>query len=138
MGTRVGINGFGRMGRLVLKAGWGSEDLEFVHINEPFGGLEGAAHLLEFDSVHGRWNRNIRPENEKLRIDDTLLSFSEKTAPDNVPWKERGIDIVLECSGKFRTKETLEPYLAQGVRKVIVSAPVKEGMFNIVVGCNDE
>lgn len=138
MRTRVGINGFGRMGRLVLKAGWGLEEIEFVHINEPFGGLEGAAHLLEFDSVHGRWNRHIYPENGQLRIDDTFLSFSEMKSPDNVPWQELGIDIVLECSGKFRTKELLEPYLAQGVRKVIVSAPVKEGVFNIVVGCNDD
>jgi glyceraldehyde 3-phosphate dehydrogenase len=138
MRTRVGINGFGRMGRLILKAGWGSEDLEFVHINEPFGGLEGAAHLLEFDSVHGRWNRNICPRDGKLWIDDTPLSFSEMTVPEDIPWKEMGIDIVLECSGKFRTKASLEPYLGQGVRKVIVSAPVKEGVFNIVMGCNDD
>lgn len=70
MGTRVGINGFGRMGRLALRAGWRSKEIEFVHINEPFGGLEGAAHLLEFDSVHGRWDRKIRSENGKLWIDD--------------------------------------------------------------------
>ena len=138
MKTRVGINGFGRMGRLALKAGWLSNDIEFVHINEPFGGLEGAAHLLEFDSVHGRWDRNIRPDQGKLWIDDTSLTFSEMTTPSEVPWPEMSIELVLECSGKFRTKALLEPCLAQGVRKVIVSAPVKEGVFNIVMGCNDD
>ncbi len=137
MKTRVGINGFGRMGRLALKAGWLFQDIEFVHINEPFSGLEGAAHLLEFDSVHGRWDQNIRAKQGKLWIDGTSLSFSEMMAPSEVPWQDMGIDIVLECSGKFRTTALLEPYLAQGVRKVIVSAPVKDGVFNIVMGCND-
>jgi glyceraldehyde 3-phosphate dehydrogenase len=137
MGIRVGINGFGRIGRLVLRAGWVREDIEFVHINEPAGGLEAASHLLTFDSVHGRWGDNVRPADGQLWIDDHALSFSEKKMPGEVPWQERGVEIVLECSGKFRTPQLLEPYFGQGVRKVIVAAPVKQGGFNIVLGCND-
>lgn len=137
MGIRVGINGFGRIGRLVLRAGWRCEDIEFVHINEPAGGLEAAAHLLTFDSVHGRWGDNIRSADGQLWIDDRAISFSEKKAPGEAPWQAMGVDIVLECSGKFRTPQLLDPYFEQGVRKVIVAAPVKQGGFNIVMGCND-
>ncbi|MEZ4712001.1 MAG: ArsJ-associated glyceraldehyde-3-phosphate dehydrogenase [Caldilineaceae bacterium] len=138
MTTRVGINGFGRMGRLALRAGWArSSDIEFVHINDPLIGLEGTAHLLEFDSVHGRWGKQIALEDGRLLIDKSSLSFSEFRTPADVPWRELGVDMVLECSGKFRTLSTLEPYLTHGVRKVIVAAPVKEGVFNIVMGCND-
>lgn len=137
MSIRVGINGFGRIGRLVLRAGWQREDIEFVHINEPAGGLETAAHLLTFDSVHGRWGGSIRPADGQLWIDDSVLSFSEKKTPGEVPWQEKGVEIVLECSGKFRTPQLLDPYFGQGVRKVIVAAPVKQGGFNIVMGCND-
>jgi len=103
MGIRVGINGFGRIGRLVLRAGWRREDIEFVHINEPAGGLEVAAHLLTFDSVHGRWGDNIRPADGQLWIDDSAISFSEKKTPGEAPWRAMGVEIVLECSGKFRT-----------------------------------
>ncbi|MEM7345539.1 MAG: ArsJ-associated glyceraldehyde-3-phosphate dehydrogenase [Chloroflexota bacterium] len=137
MTVRVGINGFGRMGRLVLRAGWMFPDIEFVHINEPFGGLEGAAHLLLFDSIHGQWDQAVHCTDETLEINDRPLTFSEETEPAQVPWQDLGVDIVLECSGKFRTRALLDPYLAQGVRKVIVAAPVKEDVFNIVVGCND-
>ncbi|MCB0095993.1 MAG: ArsJ-associated glyceraldehyde-3-phosphate dehydrogenase [Caldilineaceae bacterium] len=137
MTIRIGINGFGRMGRLVLRAGWAAQPIEFVHVNDPLIGLEGAAHLLEFDSVHGQWAKNIAIRDRQLDIDNVSLSFSEHRTPEDVPWRELGVDMVLECSGKFRTLATLEPYLAHGVRKVIVATPVKEGVFNIVMGCND-
>jgi glyceraldehyde 3-phosphate dehydrogenase len=137
MTIRIGINGFGRIGRLALRAGWQRDDIEFVHINDPAIGLEGAAHLLEFDSVHGRWVQDVCSEQDRLQIGDRRLSFSEAKAPAEVPWRELGVDLVLECSGKFRTRETLTPYLTQGVRKVIVSAPVKGNILNIVMGCND-
>ena len=137
MPIRVGINGFGRMGRLVLRAGWALPDIEFVHINEPFGGIEGAAHLLTFDTIHGQWDKGVCVTNGEIKIEDQSLTFSEATEPTDAPWQEMGVDIVLECSGKFRTKGLLEPYLAHGIRKVIVAAPVKEGVFNIVMGCND-
>jgi glyceraldehyde 3-phosphate dehydrogenase len=137
MTIRVAINGFGRMGRLILRAGWGSPDIEFVHINDPFVNAHSAAHLLEFDSVHGRWQRDIRAENGSLHIEAKPLTLSDKRTPAEVAWPAQEVDIVLECSGQFRTMDTLQPYLDQGVGKVIVSAPVKEGVFNIVMGCND-
>ena len=137
MATRIGINGFGRMGRLALRAGWGRPDLEFVHINEIAGGPRTAAHLLTFDSVHGRWNRLVEASDDALLIDGRSVSFSAVTMPGEVPWSKAGVDVVLECSGKFRTTETLNAYFGAGVKTVIVAAPVKTGALNIVMGVND-
>jgi glyceraldehyde 3-phosphate dehydrogenase len=138
MTIRIGINGFGRIGRLALRAGWGKPTIDFVHINDPGLNLEAAAHLLEFDSVHGRWDRQLRAGAEQLHIGEKALTFSTSKEPGAVPWQTYGVDLVLECSGKFRTRQTLEPYLAKGVQKVIVAAPVKEEVLNIVMGCNDD
>ncbi len=136
--ARVAINGFGRIGRLVLRAGWGDPHLEFVHINEVKGGTEAAAHLLKFDSVHGRWAPDVVAQGrDKITIDGTPLSFSEGTSPGEVAWANYGVDVVLECSGKFRTPELLAPYYEKGVKKVIVAAPVKEEALNVVYGIND-
>ncbi len=133
----VGINGFGRMGRLALRAGWGSSDLAFVHVNELHGDVATAAHLLEFDSVHGRWPHEIAA-NERLVIDGIPVGYSGVGQPGAVPWGELGVEIVLECTGAFRTRETLEPYFEQGVKKVVVAAPVKKDALNVVVGVNDD
>jgi glyceraldehyde 3-phosphate dehydrogenase len=135
--ARVAIHGFGRMGRLVLRAAWGWPELTFAHVNEMKGGPEAAAHLLKFDSVHGRWGPEVTAAGGQVRIDAGALTFSAHPTPGEVPWDELGIDIVLECSGKFRTPESLAPYFRRGVRKVIVAAPVKEGALNLVVGVND-
>ena len=137
MSIRVGINGFGRMGRLALREAWDWPDLEIVHINEVKGGSETAAHLLEFDSVHGRWRRDIRADDNSVVIDEKAVSFSEDKSPGDVSWDKMGVDIVIESSGKFRTTVLLQPYFDRGVKKVIVAAPVKEGAFNIVMGVND-
>jgi glyceraldehyde 3-phosphate dehydrogenase len=137
LSVRIGINGFGRIGRLALRAAWGWPELTFAHINELKGDAATSAHLLTFDSVHGRWSRDIHGEGDTLAIDDTTISYSSAPDPGAVSWREHGIDIVLECSGKFRTAETLQPYFQQGVRKVIVAAPVKNEVLNIVVGVND-
>ena len=136
--VQIGINGFGRMGRLALRAGWESPDLAFVHVNEPHGDTATAAHLLEFDSVNGRWPRRIECAGARLEIDGAALGYSRAAEPGAVPWGELGVEIVLECSGMFRTRETLDPYFAQGVRKVVVAAPVKDGALNVVVGVNDD
>jgi glyceraldehyde 3-phosphate dehydrogenase len=138
MSVRIGINGFGRMGRLALRAGWSAPDLSFVHVNETKGGVAAAAHLLKFDSVHGRWPLDVTEEANQICIDGQRLSFSESAAPGDVAWDELDIDVVLECSGKFKTAEALAPYFQRGVRKVIVAAPVKEGALNVVVGVNDD
>ncbi|MEA5574827.1 ArsJ-associated glyceraldehyde-3-phosphate dehydrogenase [Anabaena sp. UHCC 0451] len=137
MRMRVGINGFGRMGRLALRAAWDWPEIEFVHINEIKGGVEAAAHLLKFDSVHGRWTPKVEVDENLVSIEGKFLSFSEYSQPGEVPWEKFGVDMVLECSGKFRTPETLNPYFQRGVQKVIVAAPVKEGALNIVMGVND-
>jgi glyceraldehyde 3-phosphate dehydrogenase len=135
--VRVGINGFGRMGRLALRAGWGAKGIDIVHVNELKGGAETSAHLLTFDSVHGRWPHEVRAAGGALEIDGTKVGYSEQAAPGQIPWRDAGVDIVLECTGKFRTTETLAPYFEKGLRKVIVAAPVKEGALNVVMGCND-
>lgn len=137
MTIRVGINGFGRIGRLALRAAWGWSDIEFVHINEIKGGAVTSAHLLKFDSVHGRWAPDVAAKEDKILIDGKPLSFSEYSEPGKVDWADFGVDIVLESSGKFRTPETLAPYFDKGVKKVIVAAPVKEEALNIVMGVND-
>lgn len=137
--TRVGINGFGRMGRLALRAGWGSEQVEFVHVNELHGDAEVAAHLLAFDSIHGRWDRDVVAEDDALRIAGRRLGFSSDATPGAVAWGDHGVDVVIESSGRFRTMDALEPYFSRGVQKVVVAAPVKdERALNVVVGINDD
>ncbi|HEV2060984.1 MAG TPA: ArsJ-associated glyceraldehyde-3-phosphate dehydrogenase [Solirubrobacteraceae bacterium] len=136
--TRVAINGFGRMGRLALRAAWGRDDLRFVHVNELHGDAATAAHLLSFDSVHGRWDCAATGDGSTLTVDGAALGYGAAAVPEDVPWEDYGAEIVLECSGRFRTIESLQPYFAHGVKKVIVAAPVKDPRaLNVVVGVND-
>jgi glyceraldehyde 3-phosphate dehydrogenase len=135
--TRIGINGFGRMGRLALRAAWGRTELEFTHINELNGDAATGAHLLEFDSVHGRWPHDISSLDGTLVVDDQAIGYSDRAEPGAVAWDEHGVDVVIECSGKFRTRASLEPYFERGVRKVVVAAPVKPDALNLVMGVND-
>jgi glyceraldehyde 3-phosphate dehydrogenase len=125
------------MGRLAFRAAWGSPEIEFAHINEIGGDGATSAHLLYFDSVHGRWNREVRGEPDRIVLDGKAVSHSSQKDFTAVPWKEKGVEIVLESSGKFRTVEQLEGYIKAGVKKVIVAAPVKKGALNIVMGVND-
>ncbi|MFP5413261.1 MAG: ArsJ-associated glyceraldehyde-3-phosphate dehydrogenase [Gammaproteobacteria bacterium] len=147
---RVGINGMGRIGRLALRAAFGAAErpsddpragnrLEVVHLNEIKGGAAATAHLLAFDSVQGRWRADIAAEGEALvRIGDRKLSFSSHASPGDIPWGDLGVDLVLECTGKFLTPETIQGHLDRGAKRVIVAAPVKVGkVLNIVVGVND-
>lgn len=148
---RVGINGMGRIGRLALRAAMGAAErqaddpragnrLEVVHLNELKGGAAATAHLLAFDSVQGKWRADIRAEGEDtIRIDERKLSFSSHATAAEIPWGELGVDVVLECTGKFLTPETLQGHLDRGAKRVIVAAPVKTGgVLNIVVGINHE
>ncbi len=133
--TRVGINGFGRMGRLALRAAWGGSDFDFTQVNELHGDAATSAHLLTFDSVHGRWPHDSEGTGDVLSIDGRRLGYSQHATPGEAPWD---VDVVLECSGRFRTRESLQPYFDAGVKKVIVAAPVKDGgALNVVVGVND-
>ena len=147
---RVGINGMGRIGRLALRAAFGAAErgeddprranrLDIVHVNEVKGGAAATAHLLAFDSVQGRWRAPIAAEGaDGLRIGDKRIGFTEHTTPAAIPWGDLGVDLVLECSGKFLTEATLRGHLDRGAKRVIVAAPVKEAsVLNIVVGVND-
>jgi glyceraldehyde 3-phosphate dehydrogenase len=149
--VRVGINGMGRIGRLALRAALGAAQrpvddprsdhrLEVVHLNELKGGAAATAHLLAFDSVQGRWRADIEAEGDAvLRIDDHRLGFSAHGGAEQIPWGDLGVDLVLECTGKFLMPETLQGHLDRGARRVIVAAPVKVGnVLNIVVGINHE
>ncbi len=139
MSVRIGVNGFGRMGRLALRAGWDDPALEFVHVNELAGDAATAAHLLMFDSVHGRWDRQVGGSGDGLEVDGNRIGYRSAAAPADVDWAGAGIEVVLECTGKHRTLASLEPYFEAGVKKVIVAAPVKEeGALNVVIGVNDE
>jgi len=140
MAIRIGINGFGRMGRLGFRAGWDASELEIVHVNEISCDSSCSAHLLEFDSVHGRWNRAISAQDNAMIVDGKQISYSSEKTPADVDWKSMGIELVVECSGKFKTIDTLQTYFEQGVKKVVVSAPVKDkalNILNIVMGVND-
>ena len=137
MAVRIGINGFGRMGRLAVRAAFGHPQIDVVHINEVKGSAETAAHLLEFDSVHGRWPISIGAGTDSITVEDRRIAYSDFSKPAEVPWEDAGVEVVVECSGKFVTREALEPYFESGVRKVVVAAPVKKGALNLVMGVND-
>ncbi|MDP3423575.1 MAG: ArsJ-associated glyceraldehyde-3-phosphate dehydrogenase [Burkholderiaceae bacterium] len=146
---RIGINGMGRMGRLALRAAFGAVDrplddprasnrLEVVHLNEIKGNAESTAHLVQFDTVQGRWRGDIAAESaDRIRIQGQQVGFTQHATAADIPWGNLGVDVVLECTGKFLTPETLQGHLDRGAKRVIVAAPVKVGgVLNIVVGVN--
>ena len=137
MTIKVGINGFGRIGRLALRAAWGWPELEFVHINDPAGDAATHAHLLNFDSVHGRWTHEAGSEGDHLVIEGMRIQVTANKAIAETDWSD--CDLVIEASGKMKTVAALQAYLQQGVKRVVVSAPVKEpGVLNVVMGVNDQ
>ncbi len=138
MSIKVGINGFGRVGRLGFRAAWDWEDIDIVHVNELKGGAELAGHLAEFDTVHGRWDKQIESGEDYFSINGEKVSFTAHANPADIPWSDYGVDIVVESSGAFRTPESIQPHFDNGARKVVVAAPVKGGALNIVMGCNDD
>lgn len=136
MAIKVGINGFGRIGRLALRASFDWPEIEFVQINDVAGDAATLAHLLEFDSVQGRWHHAVGSEADAILINGKRIRTTQEKSIDAVDWS--GCDVVIEATGKHRKGEFLNQYLAQGVKRVVVSAPVKEeGIANIVVGVND-
>ena len=148
---KVGINGMGRIGRLALRAAMGAAHrpandpgqanrLEVVHLNELKGGAAATAHLLAFDSVQGPWRADIAAEGESaIRVNKQTLTFSAHGQAADIPWGDMGVELVLECTGKFLTPESLQGHFDRGAKRVIVAAPVKVGnILNIVVGVNHE
>ncbi|MCB2426547.1 ArsJ-associated glyceraldehyde-3-phosphate dehydrogenase [Methylophaga pinxianii] len=137
MKIKVGINGFGRIGRLCLRAAWDWPEVEFVQINDPAGDAVTHAHLLNFDSVHGRWNHQAEAHENTLSVGQSNLRVTANKAIPDTDWS--GCDVVIEASGKMRDSSLLQAYLDQGVKRVVVTAPVKQpGILNIVMGVNDD
>ena len=142
MTLKVGINGFGRMGRLALRAAWDQgldKHLTFTHINDPQGDATTLAHLLSFDSVHGRWQSQdeVKVEGDRIVVGDQVITTSRNESIGETDWS--GCDIVIEASGVMRQSNLLKAYLEQGVKHVVVTAPVKEpGVLNVVMGVNHE
>lgn len=136
MTIKVGINGFGRIGRLALRAAFDWPELEFVQINDVAGDAKTLAHLLEFDSVQGRWHHEVSVEGNEMLINGQRIQTSQQGEIEAIDWS--GCDVVIEATGVHRKRSFLNKYLEQGVKRVVVSAPVKEeGVANIVVGVND-
>lgn len=139
MAIRVGINGFGRIGRLAMRVAWDSDLIQVVHVNEIAGNIESAAHLIKFDSIHGTWGRNVSvcDVGKSLIIDGSNVSYSQNWELENLAWFEANVDLVIDCTGKFKSQESLAPYFQQGVNRVVVSAPMKDETLNVVMGIND-
>ncbi len=141
MSLRIGINGFGRIGRLALRSLWSqgaAGEVTLVRINDPGGDAATFAHLLEFDSVHGQWapGQGMAARQDAIVIDGHEVAFSTHKTIAESDWSS--CDVVIECSGKMKSTDKLNAYLDQGVGRVVVSAPVKEeGVLNVVVGVND-
>lgn len=137
MTIKVGINGFGRMGRLSFRAAFDWDDIEFVQINDLKGDATTLAHLVNFDSVHGRWAHNATSEGNNIVINGKTIVCTQNRAIAETDWSQ--CDVVIEASGVMKTKALLQAYLDQGVKRVVVTAPVKEdGVLNVVMGVNDQ
>jgi len=137
MTTKIGINGFGRIGRLTFRVASQWNDFEFLAINDPSGNAATFAHLLNFDSVHGRWDKQASHDDRNIIVDGTSIKYSQNKKVSETDWS--ACDLVIEASGKFKTKESLKAYFDQGVKRVLVTAPVKEdGVLNIVMGVNHD
>ncbi|MFQ3175263.1 MAG: glyceraldehyde 3-phosphate dehydrogenase [Psychromonas sp.] len=136
MTIKIGINGFGRVGRLALRASWEWPDFEFVQINDPAGDAKTLAHLLNFDSIHGRFGSQAEAVEDTIICDGKTIKVTQNKEIGATDWSN--CDVVIEASGVMRKKSLLQAYLDQGVKRVVVTAPVKEeGVLNVVMGVND-
>ena len=141
---RIGINGFGRIGRLVFRALWGRPGIDIVHVNDCAGDAAAAAHLLHFDSVHGRWQHQVSHHLNGFLVGDQQVRFSSESDPVHAPRIESGVEMLLECSGKFKTSESLKLFLDElNLKRIIVACPVKGSVdnveiLNIVYGINHQ
>ena len=139
MAIRVAINGFGRIGRLVLRAALESkrDDIEFVAVND-LGSVEANAHLLKYDSVHGVFSDDVKTGDDWLDFGRGKIKVSAERDPTKLPWKELGVDIALECTGIFTTREQAAMHLEAGAKRVLVSAPTSGADLTVVYGVNHE
>ena len=137
MAVKIAINGFGRIGRLVFRAGYKNKDIEFVAIND-LADAKTLAHLLKYDSVHGIFNAEIKSGSNSITIDGKEIKTFSSREPEALPWKDLGVDVVLESTGRFTDKAGAEKHLKAGAKKVVISAPAKGPDVTVVFGVNQE
>ena len=136
MSIKIGINGFGRIGRLVFRAGIVRDDIEIVAVNAPDKTPEQLAYVTKFDSVHGRFNGTVEVVDGNLVVNGKTVKLLSSRDPSTLPWGELGVDYVLECTGKFLTKESAQPHLDAGAKVVVLSGPSKDDTPMFVCGVN--
>lgn len=137
MTVRIGINGFGRIGRVVFRAAIKNQDVEIVHIND-LTDTKTLGHLLKYDSVHGILPSKVSSSDNAISVDDREITVSSIRSPSEIPWKEKKVDIVFECTGIFTKKELAEQHIKAGAKKVLISAPAKGEDITIVFGVNED
>ncbi len=137
MPIKIAINGFGRIGRLVYRAGFKSKDVEFVAVND-LANTKTLAHLLKYDSVHGIMNAEVKDTEKSIIVDGKEIKAFTEREPENLPWKELGVDVVLESTGRFTDRADAEKHLKAGAKKVVISAPAKNPDVTFVLGVNEE
>lgn len=137
MSVKVGINGFGRIGKLAFQAALENDEVEVVAMNDPFIAADYMVYMAKFDSIHGRFNGDIKAENGKIIVDGKSINVYNEMDPNNIPWGANGVEYVLECSGAFTTIDKAQAHINAGAKKVVISAPSKDApMF--VMGVNQE
>ncbi|MEA1962179.1 MAG: type I glyceraldehyde-3-phosphate dehydrogenase [Bacillota bacterium] len=137
MTVKIGINGFGRIGRLVTRAALGRDDIEVVAVND-LGDPAGGAHLFKYDSVHGQYEGEVRVEGDSIVAGGKRFLYLAERDPEKLPWKELGVEVVVEGTGAFRTKEKAGKHITAGAKKVIITAPGKNVDFTAVMGVNHD
>src|SRR4030066_1399984 len=137
MATRVGINGFGRIGRNVLRAGLNRKDLEFVAVND-LTDASTLAHLLKYDSVHGKFGAQVEAQKDGFLIDGKEVKVLALRDPAQLPWKDLGVDVVLESTGRFTDRAGGSKHVEAGAKKVVISAPAKDPELSLVLGVNEK
>ena len=139
MMKKICLNGLGRIGKLLLRELIKHNNLvDLIFINDSMGDAKTHAHLLEFDSIHGRWNKKINVEGNSLKIENKTIPFFSYNDPTDIPIKENNIDVVIDCTGSNKSPEKIKPYFTNGAKKVLVSAPIKDkSVINIVYGINE-
>lgn len=136
--TKIAINGFGRIGRAAFKVAFEKDELEVVAVND-LADIESLAHLLKYDSAYGVYGKEVKIENNNLRVGDKIITCLNEKDPSKLPWEEMGVDVVLECTGVFRKFEDAQKHLQAGAKRVVLSAaPKSEGIKVIVMGVNED
>jgi len=135
--VKIAINGFGRIGRCVFRAACDNEDIDFVAIND-LTDAKTLAHLLRYDSVHGRFEKKIEAKENSLVVDGKEIRILSEKDPGNLPWKELNVDIVIESTGRFRDRESASKHIKTGAKKVIITAPAKDPDWTVVMGVNEK